>query len=83
MRNRSASYALCCALAALAAVSIDAEASAQTTIVNPGAAAKIGGVPQFQVDALWPKPLPNNWILGQVSGIRVDRRFWCSISPGI
>ena len=21
-------------------------------------------VPQFQIDALWPKPLPNNWILG-------------------
>src|SRR5215813_13951523 len=27
------------------------------------------GVPQFQVDALWPKDLPNNWLLGQVSGI--------------
>lgn len=25
-------------------------------------------VPQFQVEALWPKPLPNNWILGQVAG---------------
>ena len=23
-------------------------------------------VPQFQVDPFWPKPLPNNWILGQV-----------------
>src|ERR1700680_3857905 len=31
------------------------------------------GVPQFQVDPFWPKPLPNNWILGQVSGIAVDR----------
>jgi DNA-binding beta-propeller fold protein YncE len=30
-------------------------------------------LPQFQVDALWPKPLPNNWILGQVGGITVDR----------
>ena len=28
--------------------------------------------PQFQVDAFWPKPLPNNWILGQVAGIAVD-----------
>ncbi len=25
--------------------------------------------PQFQVDPFWPKPLPNNWLLGQVSGI--------------
>jgi DNA-binding beta-propeller fold protein YncE len=31
------------------------------------------GVPQFQVDALWPKALPNNWLLGQVSGLTVDR----------
>src|SRR2546423_13692969 len=31
------------------------------------------GVPQFQVDALWPKDLPNNWLLGQVSGITTDR----------
>ena len=29
-------------------------------------------VPKFQVDASWPKPLPNNWILGQVGGITVD-----------
>jgi DNA-binding beta-propeller fold protein YncE len=28
--------------------------------------------PQFKVDPSWPKPLPNNWILGQVSGIATD-----------
>ena len=40
-------------------------------------------VPQFQVDALWPKPLPNNWILGQVAGITVDRfdRIWIVQRP--
>src|SRR5215467_2079383 len=40
-------------------------------------------VPQFQVDALWPKPLPNNWILGQVAGITVDRfdRIWIVHRP--
>jgi len=27
--------------------------------------------PQYQVDAAWPRDLPNNWILGQVSGIAV------------
>ena len=31
-----------------------------------------GDVPTFAVDASWPKPLPNNWILGQVGGITVD-----------
>jgi len=28
--------------------------------------------PSFRVDTTWPKPLPNNWILGQVSGIATD-----------
>jgi DNA-binding beta-propeller fold protein YncE len=41
-------------------------------------------LPQFQVDPFWPKPLPNNWILGQVSGIAVDRfdRIWVVHRPG-
>ena len=40
-------------------------------------------IPQFQVDALWPKPLPNNWILGQVGGITIDRfdRIWVVQRP--
>lgn len=31
-------------------------------------------VPAFEVDADWPQPLPNNWILGQVAGVFVDGR---------
>jgi hypothetical protein len=40
-------------------------------------AARAGEIPTFAVDASWPKPLPNNWILGQVGGITVD---WQAIS---
>ena len=29
--------------------------------------------PRFVVDPFWPKPLPNRWLLGQVSGVAVDR----------
>jgi DNA-binding beta-propeller fold protein YncE len=29
--------------------------------------------PEFKVDADWPKPLPNQWLVGQVAGIAVDR----------
>ena len=29
--------------------------------------------PQYKVDAFWPKPLPNNWILGQVAGVATDK----------
>jgi 23S rRNA (cytidine1920-2'-O)/16S rRNA (cytidine1409-2'-O)-methyltransferase len=33
-----------------------------------------GLAPTYEVDAAWPKQLPNNWILGQVSGAAVDSR---------
>jgi DNA-binding beta-propeller fold protein YncE len=41
-------------------------------------------VPHFAVDPFWPKPLPNNWMLGQVSGIATDRfdRIWVVHRPG-
>jgi DNA-binding beta-propeller fold protein YncE len=28
--------------------------------------------PRFEVDPLWPKRLPNNWVLGQAIGVAVD-----------
>jgi len=30
--------------------------------------------PKFQVDPLWPKPLPNHWLLGSAVGVAVDSR---------
>ena len=30
--------------------------------------------PTLQVDPLWPKPLPNHWLLGSVTGVAVDAR---------
>jgi DNA-binding beta-propeller fold protein YncE len=29
--------------------------------------------PRYQVDVNWPKPLPNNWVLGGLGGLCVDR----------
>ena len=42
------------------------------------------GVPAFEVDPYWPKPLPKNWILGQVAGVAVDSRdhIWIVQRPG-
>lgn len=34
--------------------------------------AQAADAPRFQVDPFWPKPLPNNWILGQVAGVATD-----------
>jgi DNA-binding beta-propeller fold protein YncE len=31
-------------------------------------------VPRFEVDPMWPKPLPNRWILGSATGVAVDGR---------
>ncbi len=30
--------------------------------------------PRFEVDPLWPKPLPNHWLLGSATGIAIDSR---------
>src|SRR5580692_3332421 len=45
--------------------------------------------PRFEVDPLWPKPLPNKWILGQTIGVSVDAsdHIWIihragSLEPG-
>jgi DNA-binding beta-propeller fold protein YncE len=41
-------------------------------------------VPKFEVDPFWPKPLPNNWTIGQVAGVAVDERdhVWIIQRPG-
>src|SRR5689334_25224456 len=30
--------------------------------------------PMFEVDPLWPKPLPNHWIMGNTIGVSVDSK---------
>jgi DNA-binding beta-propeller fold protein YncE len=30
--------------------------------------------PRFEVDPLWPKPLPNHWLIGSAVGVSVDSR---------
>ena len=39
--------------------------------------------PQYQVDASWPKSLPNNWLIGQVGGLAVDNHdhLWVNQRP--
>ena len=28
--------------------------------------------PRFEVDPMWPKPLPNHWVIGSTIGVAVD-----------
>ena len=36
------------------------------------AAAAAVQAPRFEVDPIWPKPLPNHWVIGSVIGVSVD-----------
>jgi len=57
--------ATACASTALAALL--ASCASPSTSTGDSAAA-----PRYRVDTSWPAPLPNGWILGQVSGIATD-----------
>ncbi len=56
------------ALAFLSAVLIPLSQDA-----NSQTPARADNSPTFEVQPFWPKPLPDNWILGQVSGVAVDK----------
>jgi len=64
-RNLILGGGLCAAIAALGLgqAAIEARASMQTV-----------EAPRFEVDPLWPKPLPNGWVMGTVIGVGVDSR---------
>jgi len=53
----------------LAAIAILGAASA---MLNRKASAAAVMAPRFEVDPLWPKPLPNHWLMGQTIGVSVD-----------
>jgi hypothetical protein len=40
---------------------------------TPPRVPKTGAAPSFVVDPGWPKPLPHNWIVGDIGGLFVDR----------
>ena len=42
--------------------------------MNGAVSASVGGAPVFEVDPFWPKPLPNNWLMGQAAGVAADKR---------
>ncbi|MCU1385963.1 MAG: hypothetical protein JWL71_4660 [Acidobacteria bacterium] len=48
----------------------------QSVLQRTAAAQAKGGVqaPRFEVDPMWPKPLPNHWIYGNVIGVGIDSK---------
>ena len=62
-----------------------------SSVLDRRAAVEAAGVqaPTFEVDPLWPKPLPNHWLIGMTIGVSVDAQdqVWIvhrqgSLEPG-
>ena len=58
-----ASFVVVLATLAVGQAVLDKTAAAQTKAVQ---------APRFEVDPMWPKPLPNHWVLGQTIGVFAD-----------
>src|ERR671919_2150883 len=73
-------------LSLLSSLAVGSDILARHAGVSAAAAAM---APRFEVDPLWPKPLPNHWILGQTIGVSADAQdhIWIvhragSLEPG-
>ena len=42
------------------------------------------GIPAFEYDPTWPKPLPNNWVTGNIGAMTIDSQnhIWVAQRPG-
>ncbi|HEX6134029.1 MAG TPA: hypothetical protein VFZ24_08695 [Longimicrobiales bacterium] len=60
-------------LATVLIASIAALGAAQAALESAAGTDRVEA-PIFEVDPLWPKPLPNNWLLGSAIGVGVDSR---------
>jgi hypothetical protein len=70
-------------ITAVAAVLL-AGAKLRVAAAAPQTAAKSStAAPAFQVDPYWPKPLPNDWLVGNVVGVAVDSHdnVWITHRP--
>src|SRR2546427_8322309 len=47
-----------------------------SSVLEKRAVVEAAGVqaPRFEVDPMWPKPLPNHWVIGAVIGVAVDAK---------
>jgi DNA-binding beta-propeller fold protein YncE len=58
-------------LIVLAALAIAQRAADQAAAAQSKTAVQ---APRFEVDPMWPKPLPNHWVLGSTIGVSVDEQ---------
>src|SRR5687767_8829677 len=58
----------------LAAIAVLAVAQWALQSVSSAQSRATVQAPMYQVDPMWPKPLPNNWVFGSVVGLSIDSR---------
>lgn len=61
---------VCCCVVLIMLLSAACQRFSKTETIGKSAEE----VPTFKVDPFWPKPLPDNWLLGQVTGVAVDSK---------
>ena len=59
-------------IATVFVVLLGALATAQVALKPGSGGATSAQAPRYEVDPLWPKPMPNHWVLGSVIGAAVD-----------
>src|SRR5688500_9431028 len=71
-------------LCALSAIFVVASVFGPSGLSVTGAAQREQAAPTYQVDPMWPKPLPNRWLVGAIAGVAVDARdhVWIVHRPG-
>ena len=59
---------------ALALVPLGAVGAASSLLEREADSPQTVEAPRFEVDPLWPKPLPDHWVIGSTIGVSVDSR---------
>jgi len=70
--KRSRNFYVGVSIAVVVAVLAVAQYALQTVASAQGNGGTQAGI--YEVDRMWPKPLPNNWVLGSTVGLAVDAR---------
>jgi len=71
MRSRELKIGFACVLVA---ISLGVASACMEGSAGGSMAAGAGEVPLFEIDPLFPRPLPNHWVLGSTIGLDIDSR---------
>ena len=81
-RSRARMYVMSAGLCVLA-VGVVLGVMAQNAARDPWAVTNSSDMPKYKWDPTWPKPLPNKWKMGGITGLAVDKddNVWVLTRP--